>query len=113
MAVRLDKDWMPFQAQSVNAMAGHLGVFQLGNDEGDIVYIGVAGGRSRFGLKGELQSHLSAPPSGATHYRFEVNMMYRTRYIELLAAFVHDHGALPAGNEDVDVSTLGRIRPYG
>ena len=72
MAVRLDKDWIPFRAQHVDAMACHLGVFQLGNDDGDIVYIGVAGGRSRFGLKGELQSHLAAPPLGATCYRFEV-----------------------------------------
>ena len=113
MAVRLDKNWIPFQAESVNAMACHLGVYQLGNDDDEIVYIGVAGGRSLFGLKGELRSHLAAPPLGATRYRFEVNMMYRTRHMELLAAFVHDHGALPAGNEDIDITTLGRIRPYG
>ncbi len=111
MAVRLDKQWMPLNADSLRLIAGHLGVYQLGNDAGDIVYIGVAGGRSLFGLKGELQKALEDPPAGATQFRVEVNMAYRTRHFELLQAYWSDHGVLPVANTDVDTRSLGQLRP--
>lgn len=113
MAVRLNKTWMPFDKAHIDTLSGHLGVYQLGNEHGDIVYIGVAGGRSRFGLKGELTTKLDEPVVGATCFRIEINMSYRTRHLELLQAFVHDHGRLPAANTDVDIASLGRIRPGG
>lgn len=111
MAVRLDKPWMPLTSDSLKLIACHLGVYQLANDAGDIVYIGVAGGRSLFGLKGELQKAMDDPPAGATQFRVEVNMAYRTRHFELLQAYWSDFGALPKGNFDVDTRSLGQLRP--
>lgn len=111
MAVRLDKPWVPLTAGNIGLVAGHLGVYQLGNDAGEIVYIGVAGGRSLFGLKGELTAALENPPAGATQFRVEVNMAYRTRHFELLQAYWSDHDALPVANTDVDTRSLGRLRP--
>ncbi len=111
MAVRLDKPWIPLTADSIGGIAGHLGVYQLGNDAGDIVYIGVADGRSLFGLKGELLKVLEEPPAGATQFRVEVNMAYRTRHFEMLQAYWNDHDALPVANTDVDKRSLGRLRP--
>lgn len=112
MAVRLDKPWLPLTAEGVKHLAGHLGVYQLANDAGEIVYIGVAGGRSLFGLKGELQEKLKDPPAGATLFRVEVNMAYFTRHKELLGAYRNDHGGdLPVANTDVDVRMLGRLSP--
>ena len=67
-------------------------------------YIGMAGGRSLFGLKGALTEALDAPPAGATQFRCEVTMAYHTRYLELLQAYRYDHGRLPVGNIDVDAS---------
>ena len=113
MAVRMSKPWLPLDAEHVAMLTGHLGVFQLADAQGSIVYIGVAGGRSRFGLKGELQAVLASPPHGAVAYRVEVNQMYRSRHIELLQAFAHDNGTLPPGNSSIDMASLGRIRPYG
>lgn len=113
MAVRLNKAWLPLDHKHVDALTGHLGVYQLGNAQGDILYIGVAGGRSRFGLKGELVSALTDKHDDATCFRIEINMAYRTRHLELLQAFVHDHGRLPASNIDVDINSLGRISPGG
>jgi hypothetical protein len=110
MAVRLDKQWMPLTEEHVAKVAGHLGVYQLANAAEEIVYIGVAGGRSLFGLHGALADMLQAPPAGATLFRYEVNMAYHTRYLELLQAYRHDHGRLPVGNVDVDESSLGRLR---
>jgi hypothetical protein len=111
MAVRLDKPWRDLDAENLARVTGHLGVYQLANDAGEILYIGVAGGRTRYGLKGELAKALDAPPPGVTKFRVEVNMSYRTRHAELLEAYMHDHGTLPEANTDVDPRMLGRLRP--
>ena len=113
MAVRLGKPWRELTAEALGRVTGHLGVYQLANEAGEILYIGVAGGRTRFGLKGEIAKALDAPPAGVTKFRFEVNMAYRTRHAELLEAFVHDHGGLPEANTDIDPRMLGRLRPGG
>ena len=110
MAVRLDKSWMPLTEEHVADAPGHLGVYQLADAAGEIVYIGVAGGRSLFGLKGALTDMLHMPPAGATQFRYEVNMAYHTRYFELLQAYRNDYDRLPAGNTDVDEQSLGRLR---
>ena len=70
----------------------------------------MAGGRSLFGLKGELQKALSDPPADAVQFRIEVNMAYLTRHRELLQVYISDYGQLPVANTDVDRHTLGRIR---
>lgn len=111
MAVRLDKPWQPLNAGAIALIAGHLGVYQLADAAGEIVYIGVADARSLFGLKGELQKVMTDPPGGATQFRVEVNMAYRTRHVELLQAYWSDHDALPKANTDVDTRSLGRLRP--
>ncbi|MCH9670073.1 MAG: hypothetical protein K0U93_01365 [Gammaproteobacteria bacterium] len=111
MAVRMDKPWIPLTAENVAKLTAHLGVYQLADAQGEIVYIGVAGGRTLFGLKGELQRVLQAPPAGAAQFRFEANMAYRTRHEELLAVFLSDNEKLPKANSDLDPRTLGRIRP--
>ena len=113
MAVRLDKPWRALTAESLATVAGHLGVYQLADDTGEILYIGVADARTKFGLKGELQAALHEGRCGATQFRVEVNMSYRTRHAELLQAFHHDFGRLPEGNTDVDPRMLGRLRPGG
>lgn len=110
MAVRLQKPWIPLTADQVEKLTGHLGVYQLADRAGDIVYIGVAGGRSLFGLKGAIHDALQAPPAGASQFRYEVNMAYRTRYVELLQAYLNDYGHLPVGNRDIDPKSLGRLR---
>ena len=109
MPVRLDKPWIPLTPEHVAQLPGHLGVYELADAAGAIVYIGMAGGRSLFGLKGVLTDALDAPPAGATQFRYEVTMAYHTRYLELLQAYRYDHGRLPVGNVDVDERHLGRL----
>jgi hypothetical protein len=111
VAVRLDKPWRPLDQDEVGRLTGHLGVYELADAGGAILYIGVADARTLFGLKGELQQALARPPASATQFRVEVNMAYRTRHTELLQAYVADHGAPPAGNTDIDPHRLGRLRP--
>lgn len=110
MPVRLDKPWIPLTGENVAQLSGHLGVFQLANSAGEIVYIGVANGRSLHGLRGVLSDILQAPPADAVQFRFEVNMAYHSRHLELLQAYRYDHNSLPVGNGDLDEKSLGRLR---
>lgn len=113
MPVRMDKPWTPLNENSLMTVAAHLGVYQLASDTEEIVYIGVADARTLFGIKGELLKVIDNPPAGASKFRYEVNMAYRTRHAELLQAYQHDYGSLPVGNTDVDPRMLGRLRPGG
>ncbi len=110
MAIRMDKPWRALTEENVEALTGHLGVYQLADAEERILYIGVAGGRTLQGLKGELRRWLAEPAPGASRFRVEVNMSYRTRHVELLQAYRSDHDALPPANSDIDVAGLGRLR---
>jgi len=111
MAIRLDKAWADLTEENVQRLGGQLGVYQLGNAKGEILYIGVAGGRSLFGLRGEVRKALEKPPAGATRFRVEVNSAYLSRHMELLMAYRADHGRLPVANTDVDETRLGRLSP--
>ena len=110
MQLRPDKPWIELTAEAVARLPGQLGVYQIADADGAIVHIGYAGGRSRFGLRSELQRELSA--RGARHrFRVEINMQYMTRYQELLMLHQADTGALPRDNAAKPPPRLGRLSP--
>jgi hypothetical protein len=111
MAIRLEKPWIELAPAAVRTLPGQLGVYQLADAERRVVYIGAAGGRSLFGLRGELERALKERPAGARHFRYEVNQQYATRHLELLMLHVADHGALPMVNAADPPARLGRLSP--
>ena len=106
MGIRLDKPWRSLDAAA--DLPGQLGVYQLADDAGDVLFIGYAGGRSPFGLRGEVGGARARVPA-ATCYRVEITTAYLTRYQELLMLHQADHGCLPANNEPHP--GLGRLSP--
>ena len=114
MAIRLTKPWRALEADEVARLPGQLGVYQVAGEAseageaGDVLFIGVAGGRSRFGLRGELEAELARRGPGF-RFRVEVNTQYHTRYRELLMLHRADHGALPPENDPPP--GLGRLQP--
>ena len=46
MAIRLEKPWIELTAETVQALPGQLGVYQLADAAGGVVYIGFGGGRA-------------------------------------------------------------------
>ena len=106
MPIRLDKPWRPLDAAA--GLSAQTGVFELANEAGQVCYIGCAGGRSHFGLRGEVSASAQRIPE-AFHFRVEVTTAYLTRHLELLMAHKADHGALPAHNEPMP--RLGRLSP--
>ena len=108
MAIRLTKPWRALEASEVARLPGQLGVYHLADRAGAVLFIGFAGGRSRFGLRGELEAQLARRGPGF-RFRVEVNSQYHTRYRELLMLHRADHGELPPENEAPP--GLGRLRP--
>lgn len=107
--VRLDKPWVDLTAENVARLAGELGVYHLADAEGRVLRIGYAGGRSLFGLRGELRAALVAREG--ERFRTEVTAQYLSRYEELLMIHVADHGWLPTGNAAESRRRIGRLSP--
>jgi hypothetical protein len=101
------KPWQPLERTRVERVPATVGVYELGDEEGRVVYIGAAGAREPFGLRGRLLRHLN-PGSEinrvirerARLFRYEVNVQYTTRWIELLKRFLSECGRLPVGNAE-------------
>jgi len=107
--MRLAKSWLE-SAAALDLLWGNLGVFQLGDAQGRVVFIGYAGGKSQFGLQGAVREALAAH-SHATAVRYEITTAYHTRYRELLMLHIADFGEPPAGNRVADGVTLGHLSP--
>ena len=111
MAIRMTKAWVALTPENIKKLPGQLGVFQLADGNGTVVFIGMAGGRSLFGVRSEIENMLGDLPKGASQFRVEINQQYTTRYQELLMLHVHDHGGVPAGNVGKPLPRLGRLSP--
>ncbi len=110
--VRLTKPWRDLDDAAIAALPGQLGVFEIGDDEGATLELGFAGGNSRFGMRSAI-AETAAKHERAARFRYEVTMQYWSRFEELLAVYVADHGELPVGNADRGDRRIGRIAAPG
>ena len=108
--LRLDKPWKPLTAETATRLPGQLGVYQIADGKGTVLYIGQAGARSPFGLRSELLREAQERRPGC-QFRVEVNQQYRTRWLELLMVHQADHGSLPPDNAKNPPANLGRLSP--
>lgn len=111
MQLRLNKPWEELTPDAVRRQTAALGVFQIADTSGRVVYIGYAGGKAPFGLRGRLGEVLKRRGPGY-RFRLEVNMQYLTRWQELLMLHQADHGSLPEGNAEDRPRRLGRLGPW-
>ena len=109
MGILMEKAWRPLTAEETSSLGGHLGVYELANAAGEVVFVGYAGGKSLHGLRGELSALAASNPHGATHFRAEVNMQYLSRWKELLMAHQAKDGAMPPGNRANAPRRIGRV----
>ncbi len=94
-------------SEALQRLKGNMGVFQLADSSREIIYIGFAGAKSNFGLKGEISESLDRL-DGAEFVRWEVTTGYWSRYKELMMIHQFDHGDCPKENEKIN---LGRLSP--
>ncbi|MGH2588209.1 MAG: DUF7508 domain-containing protein [Dehalococcoidia bacterium] len=115
----LTKPWRSPGPTMARDLPGNLGVYELGDAAGEVLFIGYAGGRSLFGLRGAIGGHFADDEPNpvirerATAYRYEVNQMYLTRWKELLMRYQAAHGRLPEGNHapGAELPRLGQLSP--
>ena len=113
MGIRLNKPLLPLTAENLREVHAYLGVYHLAEADGAVYYIGYAGGRTLFGLHGELKREMEARGGKPTLFRYEINMQYLSRHEELLMLHVADHGELPERNRRELKHKLGRLSPAG
>jgi hypothetical protein len=101
----MSKQWVPID-EARRRLRGNLGVFQLADETGEVIYIGYAGGSSTYGLRGEVDAALA--DIAATSVRWEVNTQYLSRFRELMMVHIADHGVPPSKNPPV---RLGKLSP--
>lgn len=104
----LKKPWERYDPAEWKELPGSYGVYELADENDQVIYIGFAGSRSRFGLRGKIRDHFSGEDSNpvirerVAKFRTEVNSMYYSRWIDLLGRFREDYERLPDGNEASD-----------
>jgi len=97
MGLQIRRSWKPLEAVAVNAVPAQVGVYEIADAAGRVLIIGMAGGRSLFGLRGELERELAA--RGAGHaFRWEATSTYLSRRDELQMLHLAEHGKLPPDN---------------
>jgi hypothetical protein len=100
MSIRLEKPWRPLDGREVATLPAQLGVYQIAEPDGEVIRIGYAGGKSLFGLRGEIQRAVLTRQGRPALFRCEVNMQYMSRYQELLMVHLAEHGRLPRENDE-------------
>ncbi|MFQ5880050.1 MAG: hypothetical protein ACE5IZ_07765 [Dehalococcoidia bacterium] len=113
----LNKPWLSFDPQARREIPAATGVYELGDPDGRVIYIGCAGATAAFGLRGKLCAHFSPDEASplirdkARFHRYEVNTMYLSRWVELLILYREEYGQLPPANaaSHEPIPTLGRF----
>ena len=113
MAIRITKPWRPLAAEEVRRVQAQLGIYEIADADGTVLFIGYAGGRAIFGLRGLLLEEIEKARPGAAQFRIEVNQQYLSRQHELLMVYQADHGELPRDNAagELRPRVLGRLSP--
>ena len=94
------KNWVVFDAESVSTVPDTAGVYQLADQEKNIVYIaGVP--NLRQGLEESLTSGESVRLEDARLFRYEEAFMYSVRESELIQRFIREKGRMPRGNQEM------------
>ena len=97
MGLSIRRNWVPLEAATVNAVPAQVGVYEISGADGKVLIVGYAGGRSLFGLRGELQRELAARGAGYS-FRWEATSTYLSRRDELLMLHLGQSGSFPPDN---------------
>ena len=99
--------WTPLTIAAAEALPGCPGVYELAEQDGTVVRIAYAGGRSLFGLRGDLAEAARAHSERDLRFRVEQNMQYMSRWRELPMVHRRRHVMLADENPTEDADRLG------
>lgn len=117
--MRIRKEWTRWDpSANFKSIAGNTGIFEIADEQQQCLLIGLAGGTSPFGIRGELYRIFGMPPGAerwnwahphpedvpadlarrAAYYRYEVNHNAYSRWVECLTRYREDYETLPEFN---------------
>ncbi len=116
-AWEINKPWETYDPAKYRDYSGSYGIYELADENHEIIYVGMAGGQSIYGLRGKIAGHFSPNESNpvirerARYFRYEITNMYLSRLVEVLGRYREEHGQLPDANEASDeyLPTLARF----
>ena len=106
---------VPVWGPASSRLAGSYGVYELADENLKVLYVGYAGSRARYGLRGKLMDHFSDRETSpeilgrAVHFRYEVTSSYLSRWTEIIGRY-NQLERLPPAN--VKTRELPRRMPY-
>ena len=110
MGIRLDKSWETLNPETIASLLAQLGVYQVADDDCNVLSVGYAGARHPFGIRSALDDELQFHGNQATKFRYEFTSNYRSRWDELLMLHLCDHGQLPE-HQRGEEHRIGRLSP--
>jgi excinuclease UvrABC nuclease subunit len=93
------KDWTEFTAENVAQAPETDGVYELSDEESNIVYI-----KGTTNLRQSLEENLNGDEpclAKVRNYRYEETFMYTLRESELIQQFVRKNSRMPEGNMEI------------
>ncbi len=109
----MNKPWQPLSEEAIASLPAQLGVYQMADQQGEVLAIGFAGARHPFGIRTALAEEIRRLTElGVTpmQYRYEFTSNYRSRWNELLMLYMAEFGELPV-TQGERPSLIGRLNP--
>jgi len=106
---------VPVWGPEAHRLSGSNGIYEIADEAGRLLYVGYAGSRARYGLRGKLMEHFSDRELNpeirdkARFFRYEVTSSYLSRWTEVIGRY-NQLGRLPPANEKT--GELPRRMPY-
>ncbi len=88
------QDWLPFDEENINQVPAAEGVFQLLDEEHNVLTI-----KGTDNLREELLTALEGNDNAAW-FEYEEDKMYSQRESELIQKYLQEHGEMPGGGGD-------------
>ena len=105
----------PIWGEGADRLSGSNGVYELADENFNILYVGYAGSRAIYGLRGKIVAHLSDREPNAhllskvVYFRYEVTSSYLSRWTEVVGRY-HEAGRMPVVNSQL--REFPRHMPY-
>lgn len=90
------KLWVEFTPQNVSQVSEVEGIYQLLDEQENIIYI-----KGAMNLQRELEEQLELYEK-ARYFTYEEEPMYTKRESQLLQQYIAEHGQMPEGNRELE-----------
>ena len=79
MGIRLEKNWEILDSARIKALPGQLGVYQIADEDEQIISVGYAGAKEPFGIRSALEREILLHGNVATQFRYEFTSNYQSK----------------------------------